>query len=133
MLKFIIGFLALLISLALVSRVAYDIFSLKSKGVESQFQAAWSLDMEQLQNSQKLPNGWSEISEIKYHLLTPSTKKWANKILAPVKLNKNGDYLLEITLTDWKDDDRTGIVVQYHLINKLTGDLTSEFGRTFVF
>lgn len=128
----LIGFSVLIIGLVLGGKIIFDYYSFQIAPIELKFQTLWAEDMDLLANEKKYPKGWDEISEIKYHLLTEKTKDWLKNIKAPIVLKKGGSHRLEITITDWSDQGKVGIVVQYHLINKVSGDLVGEFGRTFL-
>ncbi|MCB0392548.1 MAG: hypothetical protein KDD58_14765 [Bdellovibrionales bacterium] len=128
----IIGIIILIVALVMGSKLVFDYYSYEVAPVELKFQALWIKDMALLENEKKLPKNWNEISEVKYNLLTENVKKWTKDISAPIVLKKNGTHRLEVTVTDWLENDKHGIVVQYHLIDKTTGDLVSEFGRTFI-
>lgn len=129
--KKLFGFSILIIGLVIGSKVVFDYYSFLVAPIEHKFYTLWAKDMELLESEKKLPIGWSEITDIKYHLLTENVKKWKG-IKAPISIKKDGTHRLEVTITDWIDKMEAGIVVQYHLIDKKSGDMVAEFGRTFV-
>ncbi|MCB0357139.1 MAG: hypothetical protein KDD40_09035 [Bdellovibrionales bacterium] len=128
-----LGLAILMIGVLLGVKIVFDYYSFHVAPIEYKFQTLWAKDMEVLEKEHKLPKNWDEISEIKYTLPTDNVKKWLKSITAPVVLKKSGSHRLDITITDWEENNKTGIVVQYQLIDKTSGDLVSEFGRTFIF
>lgn len=100
----------------------------------------WKQDLELLLRNNALPKQWVEVSEIKFFPLSEGTKRLIQDVKLPFREHKEGDYLLEISLDDWDDKSENGaesgteygIMVQYNLINKKSGNTIWELGRTLI-
>lgn len=103
-------------------------FNKKNEKIET----LWKQDLELLVRTGSLPKQWTQISEIRLFPLSESTKKLVKEIKMPFRQHPEGDYLLEISLDDWQENQDYGIVVQYNLINKTTGNTIWELGRTII-
>ena len=88
--------------------------------------------METLRKSGKLPKEFQSIKEVQYFTGDKYAKAWLPHISAPVELKKEGRYKLEILLVSWQERKKAGVMIQYDLIDASSGNLTKEFGRTFV-
>ena len=127
-----LGYLIISIASILGAKFCYDLLNPEFTSEEKKFETLWQNDLILLEKTHSLPNEWSEISEVKFHLPTEKSNKWMKQIASPILLKSNGTHKLEITITDWIEPNRIGVVIQYHLINKKSGDLINEFGRTFI-
>lgn len=98
---------------------------------KEKFLRTWANDVEILEKSNQLPVGWQNIREISLKTDNSIAQDWIVGMEAPIKKNPQGKYRLDVFIIHQLEDTRYGAVVQYNLVDLVTGDTTWELGRTF--
>lgn len=132
----IIGITVFVFGLIAIMATYEDLIPFYSDNQNEKVEVLWKQDMELLVKSNSLPKQFVEISEIVLYPLSQGTKKLIENISIPITKKETGKFKLEITLDDWKDIEGAktehGIMIQYNLINKESGNTVWELGRTLV-
>jgi hypothetical protein len=96
---------------------------------ERKFMEAWGSDVKHLAKINALHPGFSDLALVKVKTSSDRLKKSFK--LYPIeefKPKPNGHYTLEIFLDEIEDG---GVVVQYDLVERKSGNTVWELGRTF--
>jgi hypothetical protein len=97
------------------------------------FYAKWEKDIEKLKAAGNLPPEWDRIEKVAYKESSERTQAWIeNRPLGLIRTKKDGDHYLTITLVDFADKEKYGVIVQYELFNSKSQNKIWELGRTFV-
>lgn len=93
----------------------------------------WKKDLAKLKKSGVFPKE-EEIKKINFIPANALARTWLFKSAPDLsaKGEKNGKYLLEVTLMAWAQKDH-GFVVQYELFKGKKRDKAWEFARTYTF
>jgi hypothetical protein len=83
-----------------------------------------------LHQQKSLPDALDSVREIEWIAPDPISKVWAKYIHAPISINSQGEYHLELMLLS-QNDSALVAVVQYHLIHIKSKNSVWELGRTF--
>lgn len=120
------GLLAVLMTYKDVTPFWFD------ENLSGQIETLWKQDLELLVRNRSLPKEWVKVSEIKYFPLTDSVKELLTKITPPLSTHEDGDYRMEVTIDDWKDDEDYGLMIQYQMFDIPSENLVWELGRTII-
>lgn len=98
------------------------------------FERQWADDVAQLEASPKLPKPWFDVAEVEVFGGTPESKGWLRQIHIPVEAKnpKSGKYKLEVLVVPWDEDGKSGVMVQYNLVELKSKNMIYELGRTLV-
>jgi len=99
---------------------------------EEEFKRLWSQDIKQLEESGRLPAGWSDLHNVEVTVTSPALKPWLDKYSPDFPVKPTGKYKLQIFLDDIQDNGSTAVMIQYHLIDLISQDTIWELGRTLV-
>lgn len=92
----------------------------------------WHDDIKRLIKSGEIPNAWSKINQIIFIATDPETKELTKYLKAPVKINKSGEYRLEISVISHQSDlNKTQILLQHNIIQNDNDDTIWEINRTY--
>ena len=127
----IIGFISLFAAFAIAAPVTLNYYSFVNSTFQGRFEKLWHRDISLLRDKRLLPKEWESISNIEYSAPTPSSHQWLEDTRPPLSINKNGEYSLEVVITDWKQDEDVHVIIQYNLIHNQSGNMIWELGRTF--
>jgi hypothetical protein len=123
---FLFGFLA-------VYATYNDILPFWLENKPEEIRALWMQDIQVLVSNDKLPKEWTQVKEVKYQPLTATVEKLLKDIKPPIiPSNKKGNYRLEVTVDDWKENNEYGLMIQYQLIDLKSQNLIWELGRTLL-
>lgn len=95
------------------------------------FVRSWQDDIALLQESKRFPQEWYEIKEVNIRSDNSPAQEWIENLKAPITLNPNGTYRLNVFVIHWLEDIRYGVVVQYNLVDLRNNNTVWELGRTF--
>lgn len=110
----------------------WDYQSFQALPPPEKLERLWKNDIRKLKKAQKLHPGWKNIAEIESFAGTDPAKKWLKEIQIPIATQVNGDHKLEVLLLSWEDEGKIGAVIQYNLVDKKSGNMVWELGRTFI-
>lgn len=100
---------------------------------EEAFKALWAEDIKKLEQSGKLPTGWYDLNNVEINVTSPNLKPWLEKYSPDFGVKPTGKFKLHIFLDDFQEDRKTGIIIQYSLIDLTSQDTVWELGRTLEF
>ena len=95
---------------------------------EKKLSIALQKDLAMLAKSEALHAGFQSLNEIKMVTTSQSLKDFNNKYPIGFETNPEGKFNLEIFMDEIESG---GIVIQYDLVDKKTGNTIWELGRTF--
>jgi hypothetical protein len=123
----ILGAVALIIYVSALIGVAYK--SPTAKVVER----IWQEDIDNLNTKHKLPPYWSEIRTVEKDPAAGDAEAahWVKDTVAPIEINPNGAYKLEVLFLSQKDGGRERAVIQHKMIHIPSGNLVWELDRTY--
>lgn len=121
------------VATGLIAFIALDYWSAHTASLPRQFERQWNDDVESLEQSQKLPKGWFEVSQVEIHGGTPESRQWLKLVQAPIAAkSKDGQYKLEVLVVVWEEEGQRGVLVQYNLVHLPSQNMVWELGRTFL-
>lgn len=92
----------------------------------------WHSDFKALYRDQKLPQAWVMVKGVVFFPTNPSLKKWVPQLRPPIKINPQGEYILEVTLISHKAEaGHAQVIFQHNLIDDKTQDTIWELSRTY--
>lgn len=130
---FIRRLLAVILILCCVPLVYMLIDDVKCTNVTSSnhFFKMWQADLDQIKAN--LPPQWNEIEKVTYKDSSERTKAWIeNRPVGLIRTKKGGDHYLLVTLVDFSDKEKYGVIAQYELFESKTDNKIWELGRTFI-
>lgn len=89
-------------------------------------------DLNILSESNSLPKELHQLANVEVFGGTDATKIWIQKMKFPFKTSEEGTHDLEVLLVDWTENSKEGVMVQYNLNEKASGNMVWELGRTFI-
>ena len=89
-------------------------------------------DLELLQEAGSLPKEFYSLAQLEVYGGTDKAKVWTQELRLPFQLKKDGTHHLEVLIVDWKEGHKEGVIVQYNLNEKASGNMVWELGRTFI-
>ena len=95
------------------------------------FAMATRNDMKLLEKNHSLPKIWSKIKKIELSSDASHVQDWLNADAFDIPKTNNGDYTLDIFVSEWIDGYRYGALVQYDLIDIKTKNTVWELNRTY--
>lgn len=108
-----------------------DYWQFHQRPPEQKLQRLWEQDIERLRKAGQLPEAWDDIHEVKYFGGSDQARKWQENLRFPEDLDKEGRHHLEVLLLIWQEDERTGAILQYNLVESASNEMIWELGRTF--
>jgi hypothetical protein len=124
--------LLLCAAFAILAYVCLDFWSSRNAPLYKRFERQWKEDVEQLENSKKLPPAWFDVRDLEIYGGTPESKDWLGRIQVPLRTRAEGKHKLEVLVVAWEEDGKRGTLVQYNLVDLKTGNNIWELGRTFI-
>lgn len=92
----------------------------------------WRKDIERLIKNGEIPVAWGQISQVVFHPTDPLTTELASFLQAPVKINKEGVYRLEVSIiTHQSEQNRTQILLQHNIVDIQSEDTIWELNKTY--
>lgn len=89
-------------------------------------------DLKNLQTAKVLPKEFGALGSIERYGGTPRARLWLEKLKWPLKTHQQGTHDLEILVVDWVEGPKEGVLIQYNLTDKASGNMVWELGRTFI-
>lgn len=89
-------------------------------------------DLENLSSKGLLPKEMNSLAEVELNAGTDNAKSWLKDMRFPFKVQKEGTHKLEVLLVDWTEGPKDGAMLQLNLIEKSSGNMVWELGRTFI-
>lgn len=89
-------------------------------------------DLDLLRESGNLPKEFDSLAKMEVYGGTDQAKIWVNSLRLPFKLKEGGTHNLEVLVVDWEEGPKDGVMVQYNLVEKKSGNMVWELGRTFI-
>ncbi len=125
-------FLAFIMAAVIVAYVAVEWLHVDFwvKPAEEKLSLLWERDLHEAAQENHLPKEWQEISEVSIESPDPRVTEWLESVRAPIEINENGEYLLNVTVIHWVEGRKYGVILQYELFHKPTENKVLEFGRT---
>lgn len=117
---------------AILSFVILEYWNSNNAKSFQKFERLWQEDVALLEQSGKLPAGWFDVAEIVVIGGTPESKDWLKRIKTPLKLKSGGNFKLEVLVVVWEENRKKGILIQYDLVNKESGNNDWELARTLI-
>lgn len=92
----------------------------------------WKKDIQRLIESSEIPQAWNMINKVIFIPTDPATQKLSKRLIAPVKVNTQGIYRLEVSIISHKsDNDQTQILLQHNLVDSENENTIWELNRTY--
>lgn len=115
--------------LVLVGIVAWDVFLTSS--TPELFLKLWSEDLQQLKADQKLPSEFEDLRELDVQTLNQEAKDILAEITLPFQTREDGQYILEILMDVWTEEEKRGVFLRYDLVAP-DGNTVWELSRTIL-
>lgn len=115
--------------LVLVGIVAWDVFLTSS--TPELFLKLWSEDLQQLKADQKLPSEFENLRELDVQTLNQEAKDILAEITLPFQTKEDGQYILEILMDVWTEEEKRGVFLRYDLVAP-DGNTVWELSRTIL-
>lgn len=92
----------------------------------------WRSDIERLIEAGQIPQAWGQISQVVFHPTDPLTTELASVLQAPVLINKDGTYRLEVSIiTHQSDQKRTQVLLQHNIVDIHDDNTIWELNKTY--
>lgn len=127
--KKIFGALILMLVAAVILNQALVKFWISSP--EKKFALAVAEDLKLLEKSHFLPPGWQKIKKIDLTSDASHVSNWLNSHTFEIPQKKDGEYILEIFVSEWIDGYRYGALVEYDLVDIKNKNTVWELNRTY--
>jgi hypothetical protein len=95
------------------------------------FSIAVADDLKLLDQKHFLPEAWQKIQKISLSSDASHVSNWLNEQSFQIPVQKNGEYILEIFVSEWIDGNRYGALVEYDLVNIKNKNTIWELNRTY--
>ena len=95
------------------------------------FALATRTDIRLLEKNHYLPPAWSKIKSIEVSSDASHVQNWLTADAFDIPRKKDGEYNLEIFVSEWIDGYRYGALVQYDLVEIKTKNTIWELNRTY--
>lgn len=93
----------------------------------------WRRDVAKLMSNEKLPPAWFNVKTVHHVPLGQLPEKWLKEGVSPLKPTGGMEtFELEVLIDAIKDDDELGAMIQYTLIETLSGNTIWQIGRTLM-
>lgn len=125
-----LGLLLVIVGLGIGAYTLKDYKWIDHRPTQEIFKEVWQNDLNTLQASQKLPEGWSELKMVEFVTTSNQLRELLNFYKPDFHINDAGSFKLEVFLYPWTDGGDSGFIVQYHLIDMVTNNTIWELGRT---
>lgn len=89
-------------------------------------------DLDLLRQNGSLPKELNSLAKLEVYGGTDQAKVWINNLSLPFKLAEDGTHDLEVLVVDWEEGTKDGVMVQYNLVDRKSGNMVWELGRTFI-
>jgi hypothetical protein len=118
----------------ILAYLALDFHQQRNAPDYRKFERWWADDVAQLEASPKLPKPWFDVREVEVYGGTPESKSWLREIHIPLgPKNLKGQHKLEVLVVPWEEEGKTGVMLQYNLVDLKSKNMIFELGRTMVF
>lgn len=92
----------------------------------------WRTDFQRLLKSGEIPVAWGKINQVLFIPTDPLTVELAQYLQAPVKINKDGEYRLEVSIMSHQSDsDKTQVLLQHNIIDTQNENTIWELNKTY--
>lgn len=92
----------------------------------------WRTDFQRLLKSGEIPVAWGKINQVLFIPTDPLTVELAQYLQAPVKINKDGEYRLEVSIMSHQSDsDKTQVLLQHNIIDTKNENTIWELNKTY--
>ncbi len=88
-------------------------------------------DLEKLNSARGLPEEWEGVKNVRYVISSERIKKIPEKFKTVFPRNENGNFVLVVSIVDWEQASKFGVVVQYEIFEAESENKIWELGRTF--
>src|SRR5690606_13428630 len=90
-------------------------------------------DLGSLEKQGLLPKEWASIKEVRFQPTSEVSRAWIEANKPVFKTNPQGEYLLEVVVLDWTDEEEggSGAILQMSLIRLSDNEKIYELGRTY--
>jgi hypothetical protein len=88
-------------------------------------------DLNLLEQKHFLPEAWQKIQKISLTSDASHVSNWLDEKSFQIPLHQNGEYVLEIFVSEWIDGYRYGALVEYDLVNIKNKNTVWELNRTY--
>ncbi len=95
------------------------------------FSVAVAEDLKLLDQKHFLPEAWQKIQKISLTSDASHVSNWLDEKSFQIPVQKNGEYILEIFVSEWIDGYRYGALVEYDLVNIKNKNTVWELNRTY--
>lgn len=120
-------------AVGLLAFIVLNFWSARNAPLFRRLETQWAEDVQLLEASKKLPQGWFDVREVEIIGGTPETKGILQRIKVPVAVKKKeGQHKLEVLVVVWEEEGKRGSLIQYNLVNLKTGNMIWELGRTLI-
>ncbi len=126
----IIGIMIFCFGLIAIVATVGDLTPFWLEQKNQKIESLWKQDLELLVRNRKLPKEWIDVSEVKVNPLGESAKNLLKDIQVPISTKPNGAYTLEVSVDDWEENGKKGVMIQYQLFDNKSQNLVWELGRT---
>lgn len=92
----------------------------------------WRSDFKKLIKKGLVPKAWTKISQVVFLPTDVLTKELMLYLQAPVKINKNGPYRLEVSIMSHKSEkNEAQLLLQHNIIDTENENTLWEMNRTY--
>lgn len=92
----------------------------------------WRTDFQRLLKSGEIPVAWGKINQVLFIPTDPLTVELAQYLQAPVKINKDGEYRLEVSIMSHQSEsDKTQVLLQHNIIDTQNENTIWELNKTY--
>ena len=107
-------------------------YSKKLKSNRLFLNQVWHDDFKRLINAGEIPRAWTKIKKVTFIATNLETKTLIKYLSPPINLNKNGDYILEISVISHQSEkNKTQIILQHNIIDINNENTVWELNRTY--
>ncbi len=95
------------------------------------FALATRTDLSLLEKNHYLPAAWSSIRSIEVSSDASHVQDWLKQDAFSIPQKKDGDFKLEVFVSEWIDGYRYGALIKYDLVELKTKNTVWELNRTY--
>ncbi len=93
----------------------------------------WRRDIAKLMSNEKLPQAWFNVKTVRHIPMGQTPEKWLKEGVSPLKpTGGTKNFELEVLIDAITDNDELGAMIQYTLIDTLSGNTIWQIGRTLM-
>lgn len=105
--------------------------SLAMSSSSAKLYRVWTQDLRTMKKKEQLPKAFGSIKQVTYIPLSKMSAQWMSGIKAPIRLNSEGRYSLNVEVDHYSKKKRTSAIIHYQLVDIKSGNTVLEFGRTY--